>query len=100
MQAWGRVKRRKWAGGREGRRSLGCLCARLRLCCHATAADTAAAVDGIGAAAAPHSAAPAAAAAGALQAGDMSKAQEWKLKLEEVQRTDRKLRKEGGGYEH
>lgn len=30
----------------------------------------------------------------------MSKAQEWKLKLEEVQRTDRKLRKEGGGYEH
>ena len=75
------------------------MCARLRLCCHATAADTAAAVDASGTAAAD-TAAAAAAAAGALQAGDMSKAQEWKFKLEEVQRTDRRLRKEGGGYEH
>jgi hypothetical protein len=32
------------------------------------------------------------------QAGDQSKSQEWKLKLEELQRRDRRLRKEGGGY--
>eukprot|EP00798_Chlamydomonas_sp_ICE-L_P006341 gene6341-2966_t len=35
-----------------------------------------------------------------LKADDHAKAQEWKLKLEEVQRGDRKQRKDGGGYEH
>eukprot|EP00195_Chlamydomonas_chlamydogama_P002345 CAMPEP_0202921140 /NCGR_PEP_ID=MMETSP1392-20130828/77235_1 /ASSEMBLY_ACC=CAM_ASM_000868 /TAXON_ID=225041 /ORGANISM="Chlamydomonas chlamydogama, Strain SAG 11-48b" /LENGTH=373 /DNA_ID=CAMNT_0049614687 /DNA_START=173 /DNA_END=1294 /DNA_ORIENTATION=- len=35
-----------------------------------------------------------------LKAGDQPKAQEWKHILEETQRKDRKLRKEGGGYEH
>jgi hypothetical protein len=33
-----------------------------------------------------------------MQEGDQRKAQDWKLKLEELQRNDRKLRKEGGGY--
>ena len=35
-----------------------------------------------------------------LQLGDQEMSQEWKLKLEAVQRRDRKLRKDGGGYEH
>ena len=35
-----------------------------------------------------------------LKQGDQVKAQEWKHSLEEIQRRDRKLRKEGGGYEH
>ena len=35
-----------------------------------------------------------------LKQGDQVKAQDWKHQLEEVQRRDRKLRKEGGGYEH
>ncbi|PNH08715.1 Oxysterol-binding protein 9, partial [Tetrabaena socialis] len=35
-----------------------------------------------------------------LTAKDQVKSQEWKLTLEERQRRDRKLRKEGGGYEH
>lgn len=35
-----------------------------------------------------------------LAAKDQTKAQEWKHTLEERQRRDRKLRKEGGGYEH
>lgn len=35
-----------------------------------------------------------------LKQGDQTKAQEWKHTLEEIQRRDRKLRKEGGGYEH
>ncbi|KAG2496088.1 hypothetical protein HYH03_005691 [Edaphochlamys debaryana] len=35
-----------------------------------------------------------------LAAKDQAKSQEWKHTLEERQRRDRKLRKEGGGYEH
>ncbi|MEW5319702.1 MAG: hypothetical protein WDW38_010840 [Sanguina aurantia] len=33
-----------------------------------------------------------------LKAGDQAASQEWKLKLEDAQRADRKLRKEGGGF--
>ncbi|KAG1669308.1 hypothetical protein FOA52_014869 [Chlamydomonas sp. UWO 241] len=35
-----------------------------------------------------------------LRAGDQPASQEWKYKLEHLQRDDRKLRKDGGGYEH